>query len=207
MRMFLHFATLSALALAGVNPQLEKVQSIYILPMSGGMDQFLANRLTRMGKMQVVADPLSADTILTDKIGEPFEKRLDLLYGSPHKMQEAPPAAEPEETAADEDMPKKSTDAADTAKDKSAKVKADAAAKDKEKAAKDKADSQKEQLMRVTSFGRGKGTFFLVDRRTRSVIWSVYEKPKSTSADELNKTAEKVVNQLKHDLKPASEQN
>jgi type IV secretory pathway VirB10-like protein len=162
-----------------------------------------------MGKMQVVADPLSADTILTDKIGEPFEKRLDLLYGPPHKMVEAPPAADTEEKAADDDdMPKKSTDAADAAKDKSAKDKADAAAaKDKEKAAKDKADSQREQLMRVTSFGRGKGTFFLVDRRTRSVIWSDYEKPKSTSADELNKIAEKVVNQLKHDLKPASEQN
>ena len=54
----------------------------------------------------------------------------------------------------------------------------------------------------LASFGRGKGTFFLVDRRTRSVIWSIYEKPKNTSATELNKTAERVVNQLKRDLKP-----
>ena len=57
MRLILHFATFSTLALAAVNPQLEKVQSIYILPMSGGMDQYLANRITQLGKMQVVADP------------------------------------------------------------------------------------------------------------------------------------------------------
>lgn len=80
MRFLGHFAVFAALAVAGVNPQLEKVQSIYILPMGNGMDQFLANRITRLGKMQVVADPQKADTILTDRIGEPFEKKLDDLY-------------------------------------------------------------------------------------------------------------------------------
>jgi hypothetical protein len=181
--MFLHFAAFSALALAGVNPQLDKVQNIYILPMSGGMDQFLANRITHMGKMQVVADPQIADTILTDKLGIPFEKRLDVLYGSPKKDED--------EKAPDEDQPEKQTSAM-TATEAS-----------RERVAKDKANSENEQLMRVTSFGRGNGTFFLVDRRTRSVVWSIYEKPKRTTADELNKTAERIVNQLKHDLKPA----
>lgn len=196
MRLLLHLATFSALAVAGVNPHLDKVQSIYILPMGGGMDQFLANRITRLGKMQVVADPQSADTILTDRIGEPFEKKLDALYGSTKKMEEKKKDEVVTTDADDSDV----TDKA--AADAEAKSKADADAKKK---AKDKADAQNEPFTRAGSFGRGKGTFFLVDRRTRNVIWSVYEKPKSTSADELNKTAERVVNQLKHDLKPAVE--
>jgi hypothetical protein len=179
--MFLNFAAFSALALAGVNPQLEKVQNIYILPMGGGMDQFLANRITKLGKMQVVADPQIADTILTDKLGIPFEKRLDLLYGSTKK------ATDEDEKAPDEDQPEKPMTATDASR---------------ERVAKEKAAADNENLMRVTSFGRGNGTFFLVDRRTRSVIWSIYEKPKRTTADELNKTAERIVNRLKHDLQP-----
>ena len=31
---------------AAVNPQLKQVNSVYILGMSGGLDQFLANQLT-----------------------------------------------------------------------------------------------------------------------------------------------------------------
>ena len=191
MRLFLHFATFSALAFAAVNPRLEKVQSIYILPMGGGMDQFLANRITELGKMQVVTDPQIADTILTDRIGEPFEKKLDLLYGVRKKLGDVVKVEEDED-----EKPEKTADSDDkSARDKAAKEM-------KDKVAKMKAESENDQGVRVSSFGRGKGTFFLVDRGTRSVIWSIYEKPKSTTPDELNKTAEKVVNHLKHDLKP-----
>ena len=95
--------------------------------MSGGMDQFLANRITRMGKMQVVADPLTADTILTDKIGAPFEKRLDLLYGSPKKLQEADAAAklaEEKAAAADEDKDEEKSDDKEVTKSKAVDDKA-----------------------------------------------------------------------------------
>ncbi len=191
MRLLLHLATFSALSFGAANPQLEKVQSIYILPMGSGMDQFLANRITQLGKMQVVADPQTADTILTDRIGESFEKRLDALYGSNKKEPEKPEVKVEKDD--DEDMPAK-TDA-QIARDK-------AAADTKAHVAKLKADSENDQNMRVSSFQRGKGNFFLVDRRTRTVIWSIYEKPKNTRPDELNKTAERVVNRLRHDLKP-----
>src|SRR5438132_12916217 len=70
-------------ALNASSPQLQQVQSVYILAMGSGMDQFLANRLTRFGKMQVVADPQRADAILTDRLGEVFEKKLDELYPPP----------------------------------------------------------------------------------------------------------------------------
>ena len=45
-----------------------------------------------------------------------------------------------------------------------------------------------------------------MDRNSRSVLWSVYERPKNTTPGELTKTAGKVVKQLKDDLtdkKPA----
>ncbi len=65
---------------------LEKVHSVYLLPMTGGLDQYLANRLSASGVFQVVADPRKADAILTDRLGEAFERRLDeLLATAPDK--------------------------------------------------------------------------------------------------------------------------
>lgn len=65
------------------------------------------------------------------------------------------------------------------------------------------AGTLKEEPNQIRSFSRGRGTFFLVDRKTRNVLWSTYERPKNGSPDELNRTAERVVNDLKRDLKPA----
>jgi hypothetical protein len=159
MKLFVLTAVACLVALSASNPKLQQVQSVYILPMGSSMDQFLANRLTRFGKMQVVADPQHADAILTDRLGEPFEKKLDELYPAPVEQKDA-----------DEE------DATSTLKD---------------------------EQPRIRSFSRGKGTFFLVDRKTRNVLWSTYERPKNGSPDELNRIAERVVNNLKHDLKPA----
>ena len=39
------------------------------MPMGRGLDQFIANRLTRMHVLQVVTDPAKADTIITDQRG------------------------------------------------------------------------------------------------------------------------------------------
>lgn len=58
---------------------------------------------------------------------------------------------------------------------------------------------------RISSFGRGKGNFFLVDRTTRTVIWSIFEPPKNSTPSELDKTAERVVNHLKQDLKATTQ--
>ena len=62
--------------LADVNPQLKQVNTVYILAMSGGMDQFLANQITASGVFQVVTDPKKADAIITDRLGEIFETKL-----------------------------------------------------------------------------------------------------------------------------------
>lgn len=46
-----------------------------------------------------------------------------------------------------------------------------------------------------------RGTIFLVDRKTRNVLWSAYERPKSTSQDDLNRAAEKIASKLSKDLR------
>lgn len=64
---------------------LHEVRTVYVLPMAHGFDQFLASRLTRGGAVQVVADPLKADAILTDRLGVNLERKLDELYPPPAK--------------------------------------------------------------------------------------------------------------------------
>jgi len=56
-------------------------------------------------------------------------------------------------------------------------------------------------MVRSTSFGRGKGTVFLVDAKTRAVLWSIYEKPKDTQPATLDRTAGRIVESLQRDLK------
>ena len=51
------------------------------------------------------------------------------------------------------------------------------------------------------SFSRGKGTVFLVDAKSRQVVWSVYHLAKGSSAKELDRTASDIVSRLKRDLK------
>jgi len=53
---------------------------------------------------------------------------------------------------------------------------------------------------RVNAGGRGKGNLFIVDRKSRNVLWSIFEPPKDSTPGELSKTAEKVVKRLKLDL-------
>ena len=165
--------------------ELTGARTVYLMPMGHGFDQFIANRLTRMHVLQVVTDPAKADTILTDEVGASLEDRLKDLY---------PPPPDPEAIEA-------------------AKAKAAAAKEKAEKTEKpgtspappsllgdtvNKAD--KAGTMGVS--GRGRGTIFLVDVKSRQVLWSLFDKPRNSSPHELDHTAERVVKQLKEDLSP-----
>ena len=141
------------------------LKTVYVLPMSGGLDQFVVARLTRDGVMRVVTDPKGAEAVLVDRVGEGFEQRMLELY----KGQDV--------------------------REKDAREK-DAREKDEKK------DEKKENRPPVTSFGRGRGTVFLVDVRSREVIWSAYEKPRNATPDELHRTAGRIVGQLKKDFTP-----
>jgi hypothetical protein len=52
----------------------------------------------------------------------------------------------------------------------------------------------------MSSFGRGRGNFFLVDTRTAHVMWSTYEKLPGADPTELNRAAERIVARLKKDM-------
>lgn len=57
-------------------------------------------------------------------------------------------------------------------------------------------------IPRVSSLGRGKGTIFLVDAGTGTVLWSTYEKPRNSSPQEQDRSAQRIVDRLKAALKP-----
>jgi hypothetical protein len=153
------FFFLSSLAPALWAAGLDEVKSVYLLPMAHGLDQHLASRLTTGGVFAVVADPKAADAVITDRLGEAFESRLDELYPPP-----APAAKPPADT-------------------KEEKAGGDATGPPIQRG---------ERLGGASTFGRGKGTVFVVDRKTRRVVWSVYEPPKDFSSQELDRTASRI---------------
>ncbi len=165
-------ALLSAAELSGV-------RSVYILPMGRGLDQYLANRLTNERLMQVVTDPKLADAVFTDRIGEAFETQMETVLPAP-----PPTTSQPLERH-----------------EKDAKA-------EKEAKAESKALLPTETLNKLgnpamnSSFGRARGTVFLVDVKSHTVIWSIYEPPRSSSAKDLDRTASDIVSRLKRDLHP-----
>jgi hypothetical protein len=158
-----------SLAQAGTvaaNPELAEVKTVYLLPMSYSLDQFLAIRLTKGGVVQVVTDPNKADAILSDHIGASLEDKLKSMYGE----------------------------------QKAAEV-VDPAAKDKDAKDKDKASQSTFAAGPMAGGSRSKGAIFLVDRKTRNVVWSDYVRPKNAQPDELHHVADRIANQLEKDKK------
>ncbi len=97
---------------AGVRAaSLAEVKSVYLFPMSNGMDQYLADRLTRDHVFQVVTDPKAADAIITDKLGEGFE--TELLRLRPELKPPPPKKAVADKDKKDDDKDKKDEKAAD----------------------------------------------------------------------------------------------
>ena len=66
---------------------------------------------------------------------------------------------------------------------------------------KGEAQVQPERPVQFSSWGKGKGNIFIVNTRTRAVIWSAYERPRNTLPDELNRTAERIARRLNSGLK------
>jgi len=162
-------AFLAVTLAAAANPRLKEVSSVYILSMNGGMDQYLANQLTNAGVFHVVADPKKADAILTDRLGEGFEKKLNELY---------PPPPTPEQLQKEEEE------------------------KEKDKEKRPGFDMKDAAVGRPTSsFSSARGNYFLVDRGSRTVLWSVYEPPaKDSTPGAMTKVAGRIVKRLEADL-------
>ncbi len=154
------------------------VQTIYIMPMPHGLDQYIANQFTREHVLEVIADPARADAILTDRLGTALEGKLEQLHPTPKPDQ--PKAAD--KTAKDSD--KSDKDSSDTTNKPSAP----------------KIFSEAEPPPHTSTFGASKGTLFLVDAHSRVILWSLYEKPTSSNPRSLDGAAKRVVTRLKQDL-------
>src|SRR5579863_1194476 len=172
------------------------VRTVYVMPMTHGLDQYVANWLTREHVFEVVADPKRADAVFTDRIGESLQYELEKLNPTPQ-----PPEEKAETESAGKDADSKHADAKDTdAKD------ADANADAKDADAKDagaKSTRHSPKMMtddgppRPYTSGRDRGTLFLVDSKSRTVLWSLFEKPAQSSPHELDRTAKRIVTRLK----------
>jgi hypothetical protein len=129
------FATLSFGQYAGP-------KTVYILPMAAGLDQYVAQWLTKDHVMQVVADPKTAEVVMTDRLGEGFEQKMKQLRPTDEK----------------------------------------------------KTDDNSRNTFRST---KARGTIFLVDAKSRQVVWSDYQKPPRSNSDgDLNRAAERIAKKL-----------
>ena len=164
---------------AAADPAVTQVRTVYVMPMGSGLDQYLANRLAEEQLFEVVTDPALADAVLTDRIGPAFEHAFATLYPPP------PPPEDVTEKLEESDKKKiekdKKTDAADTT--------IGAAMADRP-----------ETAPRMSSFSRGKGNVFLIDRKSRRVLWSEFRSAKNSRPEEMNRLAEKLIGQLETDL-------
>ena len=145
---------LLAASLAASAAELTEIKTVYLLPMSSGLDQFLASKLTSGAVLQVVTDPQKADAILADHVGVSLEQKLDELYGGAKPQKTDPVAA-----FTDSGQP------------------------------------------RIQPMTRARGAIFLIDRKTRNVIWSDYERPKNTTQPEISHLADRIATRLAKEFK------
>jgi len=165
-------SVVSVCAFGAVNPELPNVKTVYLMPMSNGLDQYLANRLTKGGRFEVVTDPEKADAVFTDRIGTAFEQKWDELYPPP-----PPPKVETEEEEKDTKSTAKGRKAPDTL------------------------ETSSTPAVHISSFAKGRGNVFLVSRKTRAVVWSHYTTPKNMRSKSMDATADRIVDRLQDDLK------
>jgi hypothetical protein len=167
---------------------LSAVKNVYVMPMSRGLDQYLASRLTAVGVFSVVTDPKLADAVLTDRVGDSLQSQLEIISPTPK------PETEEEDTEP---------------VDKATKAKAAKAAKDQDNnspiaafGANSGSAGAGAAPNQPSSFGRSKGNIFLVDTKSRQVLWSTYDPPKTNAARDLNHTASDIVSRIRKDLNP-----
>ena len=161
----LSFCLVSSLVLAQSNVELNQVQTIYLMPMANGFDQYLANSMRKVPQIRIVTDATKADAVFSDRIGASFEAKLD----------EIEVAVKEKELAA-----------------------APAASHDDAKF--DSRQGFKFAPKMVTTIGRGKGSYFIVDRRSRLVLWSSFHLTKNTMPSTLHATADKIAGELEKDF-------
>lgn len=152
--------------------ELSGVHAVYFLPMSRGLDQYLANRLTNDHVFQVVTNPKLADAVFTDRIGEAFETQMEDHFPPPAADKAKPEAKKEGKKEEEVRAPGLPTDTVNRQSNPSFN----------------------------SAFGRGKGMVFLVDVKSRQIIWSAYEPPKGLALSDLDRAASGIVARLKKEM-------
>jgi hypothetical protein len=150
------------------------VRNVYVMPMSRGLDQYLAGRIASQGLFQVVTDPKLADAVLSDKVGEGLRAQLEAIFPTPKP-----------ETEAESEEKKEDTEAGNEGSSIAAAMK----------------ETENKVDRPQSSFGRSKGNIFLVEAKSRAVVWATYDPPKSNSARDLDRAASDIVSRIRKDLK------
>jgi hypothetical protein len=150
---------------------LPAVHTVYLLKMSKGLDQYLANHLISGHVFRIVTDPKLADAVFTEQIGESFQAKLEEISPTPEIAKPAPP---PKPDKAEDDTGMGGL----------------------------VGDTVNKLAQPTSSFGKAKGTVFLVDAKSRQVVWSLYRPSKDGSSKEMDRIANDIVNRLQHDLNP-----
>lgn len=167
----------SLLAVTGISAiygaELAAVHTVYMMPMAHGFEQYLANTLTNEHVFVIVTDPKMADAVLTDHIGEALQERLDVMLTVPPP--EKPDPKDGEKSGTEEPKAGHTSSLADPQN----KLTSPGAS---------------------STVGHGKGTVFLVDAKSRQVLWSTYELPKDATARESDRIASAIVSRLKKDM-------
>ena len=151
---------------------LGRVRSIYTWPMTRSFDQYLAEQIAAESVFDVVVDPKLANAVLTDRIDSHFLAAMDELFPLPEP-------GDPAET------------------EKAATEKKD-----------DKDDVANESIEAGGAFkrpvnrpmGSPRGTLFLVDVHSRTVLWSTYIKEYDPSPNKLHQQARSVVKRIKEQM-------
>ena len=161
---------------------LAAIRSVYVMPMARGLDQHLASHIASQGPFQVVTDPKLADAVFSDRVGQALQVQLENIFPTPKSPEEieAEKAAKAAKEA-NEEKPEKDTSIAEALRETAGKV---------------------ESVAQNSSFGRSRGNIFLVEAKSRVVLWSTYEPPKSSMPRDLDRVASDIVARLKKDMTP-----
>jgi len=135
-----------------------------------------------------VTDPKLADAFFSDRVGEPLQAQIERVLAKPKESSQEGKEAKAADAPKGADGPKVS--------------KADA----RNPANMFNPSNKLDNPALNSTFGHGKGNIFLVDAKSREVVWSTFDLPKDSTGEQLDHTASDIVARLKKQLYPKGKQ-
>ncbi len=153
---------------------LSSVGPVYFWPMQSALDQYIAERATAEGLFTVTVDPAAAKSVMTDRVDSKFFEGMQEVF-----VEEKPADATVDATAETEAKP--------------------------EPTMKGPIGGSVEtglELKRAANRPQGtpKGTVFLVDVKSRQVLWSTYLGDFQRRPEKLHKEATQVVERIRKSM-------